>query len=64
MGLEKKEAVHAICPGVLQEYSKSMGGVDLLGLLIAHYRTKARSRKWYHNIVFHMMDFTLVNAWL
>ncbi|KAK1882233.1 PiggyBac transposable element-derived protein 2 [Dissostichus eleginoides] len=41
-----------------------MGGVDLLDSLIALYRTKIRSRKWYHKIVFHMMDFTLVNAWL
>ncbi|KAG1924641.1 piggyBac transposable element-derived protein 3-like [Pimephales promelas] len=45
-------------------YNKSMGGVDLLDSLIALYRTKIRSKKWYHRIVFHMLDMTLVNAWL
>lgn len=52
------------CPAIVQTYNKSMGGVDLLDSLIALYRTKTRSRKWYHRIVFHMLDFTLVNAWL
>ncbi|MGH0160006.1 UNVERIFIED_CONTAM: hypothetical protein FKN15_038609 [Acipenser sinensis] len=41
-----------------------MGGVDLQDSLIALYQTKIRSKKWYHRIVFHMMDFTLVQAWL
>ena len=45
-------------------YNKSMGGVDLLDSLIALYRTKIRSKKWYHRIVFHMLDFTPVYAWL
>lgn len=61
---KKKEAVQVTCPSVVQAYNKSMGGVDLLDSLIALYRTKVRSRKWYHKIVFHLMDFTLVNAWL
>ncbi len=41
-----------------------MGGVDLLDSLIVLYRMKIRSRKWYHRIVFNMLDFTLVNGWL
>ncbi|KAJ4929590.1 hypothetical protein JOQ06_018613 [Pogonophryne albipinna] len=57
---KKKETVQVTCPSVVHAYNKSMGGVDLLDSLIALYRTKIRSRKWYHKIVFHMMDFT---AW-
>lgn len=41
-----------------------MGGVDHLDSLIALYRTKIRSRKWYHRIVFHMLNLTAVEAWL
>nr|XP_033947791.1 piggyBac transposable element-derived protein 2-like [Pseudochaenichthys georgianus] len=61
---KKKETVQVTCPSVVHVYNKSMGGVDILDSLIALYRTKIRSRKWYHKIVFHMMDFTLVNEWL
>ncbi|CAM4627640.1 unnamed protein product [Leuciscus chuanchicus] len=41
-----------------------MGGVDLLDSLIAQYRTKIRSRKWYLRLFFHMMDVAMVEAWL
>jgi hypothetical protein len=45
-------------------YNKFMSGVDLLDSLIALYRIKIRSRKWYHRIVFHLLDMTVVNIWL
>lgn len=41
-----------------------MGGVDLVDLLIALYRIKIRSKKWHHRIIFHLLDLTVVNAWL
>lgn len=56
--------MNVTCPSVVRTYNKSMGGVDLLDSLTAPYLTKLRSKKWYHMIVFHMMDFTLINAWL
>ncbi|XP_051285283.1 piggyBac transposable element-derived protein 2-like [Dicentrarchus labrax] len=61
---KKKEVVRVSRPNVVAVYNKSMGGVDLLDSLIALYRTKIRSKKWYHRIVFHMLDMTLVEAWL
>uniref|UniRef100_A0A671TTC3 PiggyBac transposable element-derived protein domain-containing protein n=1 Tax=Sparus aurata TaxID=8175 RepID=A0A671TTC3_SPAAU len=61
---KKKEVVHVSRPNVVAVYNKSMGGVDLLDSLIALYRTKIRSKKWYQRIVFHMLDLTLVQAWL
>jgi len=53
-----------VCPKVVQIYNKHMGGVDLLDSLIGLYRTKIRSKKWYHRIFHHLLDLTVVNAWL
>ena len=41
-----------------------MGGVDLLDALIALYRIKLRSKKYYHIIFFHFVDMATVNSWL
>ncbi|XP_033971608.1 piggyBac transposable element-derived protein 3-like [Trematomus bernacchii] len=51
-------------PAVVKEYNKNMGGVDLLDSLIALYRIKIRSKKWYHRLVFHFIDMIIVTAWL
>ncbi|CAL9684256.1 unnamed protein product [Knipowitschia caucasica] len=32
--------------------------------LIALYRSKIRSKKWYHRLVFHFIDMMIVTAWL
>uniref|UniRef100_A0A9J8BZG4 PiggyBac transposable element-derived protein domain-containing protein n=2 Tax=Cyprinus carpio TaxID=7962 RepID=A0A9J8BZG4_CYPCA len=61
---KKKTTVQVKCPSIVTKYNKSMGGVDLLDSLIALYRTKIRSKKWYHRVVFHMFDFAVVEAWL
>ncbi|KAM4623623.1 piggyBac transposable element-derived protein 2-like [Polymixia lowei] len=61
---KKKEVVQVSHPNIVSVYNKSMGGVDLLDSLIALYHTKIRSKKWYHHIVFHLLDMTLVEAWL
>ena len=41
-----------------------MGGVDLLDSLIALYRIKLRSKKYYHRLFFHFLDMTVVTSWL
>uniref|UniRef100_A0A3P9JWZ2 PiggyBac transposable element-derived protein domain-containing protein n=1 Tax=Oryzias latipes TaxID=8090 RepID=A0A3P9JWZ2_ORYLA len=45
---KQKKVIRVPCPAVVREYNKNMGGVDLLDSLIALYRTKIRSKKWYH----------------
>ena len=40
-----------------------MGGVDLADQLIALYRISFRVRKYYHKLVFHLLDMSIVNAW-
>lgn len=51
-------------PNIVKTYNQHMGGVDLVDSLIALYRIKIRSKKWYHRIMFHLLDLTVVNAWL
>ena len=41
-----------------------MGGVDLADQLIALYRISFCVRKYYHKLVFHLLDMSIANAWL
>ncbi|KAK3892961.1 hypothetical protein Pcinc_003140 [Petrolisthes cinctipes] len=59
-----KELVEVSCPNIVLEYNKFMGGVDLLDGLVAYYRTKLRSKKYYMRFFFHFLDMVTVNGWL
>jgi len=61
---QEKKFVEIDRPSVVNVYNRHMGGVDLLDSLIGLYRTRVRSKKWYHRILFHLIDATVVNAWL
>ena len=50
------------CPTIVAVYNKHMGGVDLFESLIGLYRIRLRSKKWYHQIFFHLLDMTVINA--
>nr|CAI5863507.1 unnamed protein product [Callosobruchus analis] len=52
------------CPKIVKEYNKHMGGVDLMDSLIGRYRIKLKSRKRYIRLFYHLLDMTIVNAWL
>ena len=52
------------CPTVVEEYNKSMGGVDLADMLISLYRTTIKTKRWYLKFLFHCVDVAKVNAWL
>jgi len=41
-----------------------MGGVDLMDSMIGRYRIIMRSKKWHMKSFYHMVDMTIVNAWL
>ena len=41
---------------------ESMGGVDLADMLIAIYRTKIKTKRWYLKVLFHCLDIAKVNA--
>ena len=51
-------------PNIVTEYNKNMGGVDLADMLLSLYRIPVRSKKYYHRLVFHLLDIALINAWL
>ncbi|KAH7983422.1 hypothetical protein HPB52_011934 [Rhipicephalus sanguineus] len=51
-------------PAVVRMYNTSMGGVDKTDFLVALYRTKIRSRKWTLRMIFHIINASVVNAWL
>lgn len=53
-----------MCPNIIQLYKKSMGGEDLADCLIALYRINIRSKLYYHRLIFHMMDISIVNSWI
>ena len=52
------------CPEMVIQYNKSMGGVDLADMLIALYRCKVKTKRWYLVLIFHALDIAKVNAWL
>lgn len=52
------------CPRMIRTYNKFMGGVDLLNGLIAYYRIKIRSKKYYLRLIFHFVDMACVNGHL
>jgi hypothetical protein len=60
----KKETVSVPCPASVELYNKFMGGVDKADMFLSLYRTKHRSRKWYHRIAFHLISLAAVNAFV
>lgn len=56
--------IDVTCPKAVITYNKFMGGVDLLDGLVAYYRIKIRSRKYYMRLVYHFVDMAVVNGWL
>lgn len=61
---KKKEFVEISRPFIVEEYNKHMGGVDLCDMLMALYRIKLRSTKYYMHIVYYYISLSVVNGWL
>lgn len=59
-----KEFREIDCPSVVKVYNRHMGGVDLLDSLLGLYRIHIRSKKWHFRIFTHMLDLSVVAAWL
>ena len=51
------------CTTDVQEYNK-IRGIDLADMLISHYRTTIKIKRWYLKIWFHIVDIVKVNEWL
>lgn len=61
---KKRERVDIPCPAIVTQYNMHMGGVDLLDSIVGRYKIKMRSRKWYMRLFYHLIDITVINAWL
>ena len=59
-----KKHIDVKCPDMISQYNESVGGVDLADMLIAMYRTKIKTKRWYLKVLFHCIDIAKVNAWL
>mgnify|MGYP006372858261 CR=1 FL=1 len=46
------------------QYNKYMGGVNESNQLISYYKCNITSKKWWKRVFFHMVDVTLVNAYI
>ncbi|PSN41881.1 hypothetical protein C0J52_20324 [Blattella germanica] len=48
----------------IQEYNKSMGGVDKADMLRAMYDSDRTSKNWWHRIFFGLLEIALVNSFV
>ena len=51
-------------PQCIVEYNCHMGGVDLSDQMISYYSFSHRSVKWWKHVFFHLIDTTIVNAYI
>lgn len=59
-----KKHVDVSRPNIVTQYVRYMGGVDLSDMLVALYRSKIGTKKYYLRIFYHLLDVCVVNAWL
>lgn len=59
-----KANIQISCPRVVKEYNAHMGGVDLMDSFIGRYRIRIKSRKWTTRLFYHLLDMTVINAWV
>ena len=51
-------------PQCIVEYNRHMGGVDLSDQMISYYSFSHRTVKWWKRVFFHLIDTTIVNAYI
>jgi len=52
------------CPTIVADYNRYMGGVDLNDQLKSYYQYNRKSRRWWLRLFFHLLDVTVVNAYI
>lgn len=63
---DKKSKTHVTIdrPAIVQEYNRFMGGTDLLDSMLAKYRYRMKSKRWYMYLFWHSLTIAMLNAWL
>ena len=59
-----KVVVKVSCPDMIHQYNMHMGGVDLCDMLMALYRIKLGTKKWYIHIIYYCINVAIVNGWI
>ncbi|KAL2089315.1 hypothetical protein ACEWY4_014003 [Coilia grayii] len=60
----ERRKVGVPCPNIVSQYNVHMGGVDLADMMVALYRTPAKSHRWYMCLFWQMADIAINNGWL
>ena len=58
---KKKEIETVPRPCAVAIYNRFMGGVDKADMLLALYKTKCKTSKWYQRIAFHLFHLAVIN---
>lgn len=58
----EKSPVPIQCLPIVTMHNKSMGGVDLVDMLIALYRINVKTKRWYIKLFCYLVDICKVNA--
>ena len=57
--------IQTVCkPTMINEYNKYIGGVDIADQLVTYYGFQHCSNKWWKRVFFHLLDVTMVNAYI
>ncbi|KAJ8883086.1 hypothetical protein PR048_014925 [Dryococelus australis] len=59
-----KTALQVQYPDIISQYNHHMGGVDLLDSIVGCYKIVLRSKKSYFRLFYHLLDLSVINAWL
>jgi hypothetical protein len=60
----RDEAGHAVKPHVVEDYNTHMGFVDKSDRMVNSYEIAWRTWKWIKKLFFHLLDMTILNAYL
>eukprot|EP00475_Leptophrys_vorax_P014379 TRINITY_DN2075_c0_g1_i15.p1 TRINITY_DN2075_c0_g1~~TRINITY_DN2075_c0_g1_i15.p1 ORF type:complete len:551 (+),score=109.36 TRINITY_DN2075_c0_g1_i15:228-1880(+) len=58
----KKHRIIRDCPQMIVDYNAQMGGVDRADALRAHLTTMRRCKKWWHALMYWILDTCFINA--
>lgn len=52
------------CPVIIKDYNANMGFVDKADMLKSTYEIDRKSKKWWHRIMWHFVDVSVVNSYI
>ena len=61
---EENEIIEIECPAMVEEYKSHTGGIDLCYILLALYRIRLRTCKYYMHMIYYCMGISITNGWL